>query len=217
MKSQLMMVVIGLATVGLISAGCSGSKSAPDESPVEQAVEEVEQTVEEVEEEVEEAVEEEPDEGGAVVGTQAVAIVKNGDGEQIGEVRFTQLENGVEVEGSISGLEPGKHGFHVHEFGECEAPDFMSAGGHFNPGGHEHGAPDNAPEERHAGDFGNVEVDDDGVAQISFVDSVITLGGAMNDVIGQALIVHFDEDDLVSQPTGDAGGRAGCGLIEVIE
>lgn len=222
MKSKLMMMVIGLAAAGMISVGCSGSQTPSDDVPVEQEQAQTEQPVEEEEQaaaEVEEeaAVEEEPDEGGAVVGTEAVAVVQNGAGEQIGEVRFTQLENGVQVEGSVSGLEPGMHGFHVHEFGECEGPDFTSAGGHYNPGGHPHGAPDSEPTQRHAGDFGNIEAGEDGVAQISFVDSVISLGGAMNDVIGHALIVHFGEDDLESQPTGDAGGRAGCGIIEKAE
>src|SRR5690625_1040149 len=103
MKSKLMMMVIGLAAARMISVGCSGSQTPSDDAPVEQEQAQTEQPVEEEEQaaaEVEEeaAVEEEPDEGGAVVGTEAVAVVQNDAGEQIGEVRFTQLENGVQVE-----------------------------------------------------------------------------------------------------------------------
>ncbi len=201
--------VLALILGGL--SGCTTPSPAEDEAPVEPAP---------VEEEAEEEEEHHHDEHGAdegVVGMMALAVVVDGEGQTIGEVRFTQTEEGVAVEGRIEGQEPGPKGFHVHETGLCEPPDFMSAGGHFNPEDHPHGGPDDDPDYRHAGDFGNLDFDDDGVAEFSFVDPVVTLGSGVNNIVGQALIVHFEEDDLTSQPVGEAGGRAGCGLIEEVE
>lgn len=204
-----------MLTVSVYGFGCTGAQTREDEAPTEQI------EVEEEEEETEEADEdhghhEHHDEAG-VVGMVAVAEMINADGEQVGTVSFTQTEEGVLVEGEIDGLEPGVRGFHVHEYGECEGPDFMSAGGHFNPEGHPHGGPHDDPEERHAGDFGNIEIGEDGMASFSFVDEVITLGEGINNVVGQSLIIHVQRDDLESQPTGDAGARAACGIIEEVE
>ncbi len=193
----------------LVVAGCSSSETPEDGAPAE-PMPEFDEEDEHAEEEDEHA---EVDEEG-VLHMVAVADMYSGDEEHMGQVMFTQTEEGVEVHGRIESLDETLKGFHVHEYGECDPPDFESAGGHFNPEGHPHGAPDAPPEERHAGDFGNLEVDEDGVAEFTFVDNVVTLGAGTNDIVGKALIVHYEEDDLQTQPTGDAGPRAGCGIIE---
>lgn len=128
-----------------------------------------------------------------------------------GTVTFVQKGDGVLVEARITGLAPGLHGFHVHEKGNCTAPDGSSAGGHFNPAGMAHGGPTRPP--RHGGDLGNLEAGADGVAIYRAEVSGISLGTAEDSIIGRAVIVHEKPDDLVSQPTGNAGARLACGLI----
>ena len=129
-----------------------------------------------------------------------------------GMVSFTATESGVRIVADVEGLTPGKHGFHIHEKGDCSAPDASSAGGHFNPTNLHHGAPD--VEDRHLGDLGNLEADSKGYAHYDRIDKVIVLHGA-NSIVGKAVIVHEKEDDLTSQPVGNAGGRVACGVIEV--
>jgi superoxide dismutase, Cu-Zn family len=142
--------------------------------------------------------------------TKAVCMVEPLSGSKVmGKVTFTQVADGVEIDAELTGLTPGKHGFHVHEFGDCSKMDGSCAGGHFNPDKMKHGAPDAA--ERHVGDFGNIEADADGKATYKRVDKVISLSGA-HSIIGRAIIVHANPDDF-SQPTGNAGGRVGCGVI----
>lgn len=128
-----------------------------------------------------------------------------------GTVTFTSLNGAVRVEADIEHLAPGSHGFHIHETGDCSAPDASSAGGHFNPEGAPHGAPTDSV--RHVGDLGNIESGADSTATYSRVDSVLTLSGA-NSIIDRAVVVHEGEDDLTSQPSGDAGARVACGVIE---
>jgi superoxide dismutase, Cu-Zn family len=197
---------IAAFVISLIAAGCAPAQPTEDEQPAEEPIFE--------EEEEEHDHEHEEDRG--VLGLVGTAVMLTGEGDELGVVTFTQTDEGVLVEGQLENLEPGPKGFHVHEHGECDPPDFESAGGHFNPEGHPHGGPDADRDERHAGDFGNIEFDDEGVAEFSFVDEVITLGDGTNDVAGKALIVHYDEDDEETPPTGDAGARAGCGIIEVV-
>lgn len=143
--------------------------------------------------------------------TSAVAELGPASGSDVsGTVHFEKVADGVRVTADITGLTPGKHGFHIHEKGDCSAPDATSAGGHFNPTGAKHGGPNDA--ERHVGDLGNVEADSTGVGHYDRVDHVIKLNGEYS-VVGLAVIVHSGEDDLVSQPTGDAGSRVACGKI----
>ncbi|MHA3772151.1 superoxide dismutase family protein [Verrucomicrobiota bacterium sgz303538] len=145
--------------------------------------------------------------------TQAVAVLVPTQGNQVkGTITFSKVEDGVRVQGEISGLTPGKHGFHVHEFGDITSADGKSAGGHFNPASSQHGAPD--AEKRHAGDFGNVEADQSGTAKVNFVDKLISFDGATS-VLGRGLVVHAKADDLKTQPTGDAGDRVAVGVIGV--
>ena len=117
----------------------------------------------------------------------------------------------MRVVADIEGLTPGDHGFHVHEFGDCSAPDGTSAGAHFNPTKKPHGAPDNA--ERHVGDLGNITADESGKAHYDRIDTVIELNGE-NTIVGRSVIVHAKADDFVSQPAGNAGSRIACGVIE---
>ncbi len=143
--------------------------------------------------------------------TRAVAVVRATQGNAVeGQVEFVESSQGVRVTVSLRGLTPGKHGFHVHEFGDCSAPDGTSAGGHFNPSGEPHAGPSDGA--RHTGDLGNVEADKDGQVAFSYVDARVALSGA-NSVLGRGVIVHAKADDLKTQPTGDAGGRQGCGVI----
>jgi superoxide dismutase, Cu-Zn family len=147
--------------------------------------------------------------------TKAVCVVHAlGDSKVSGKVTFTKQAGGVEVVAELTGLTPGKHGFHVHEFGDCSKMDGTCAGGHFNPEGMPHGGPNSA--ERHVGDLGNVDADSSGNAMYKRVDKQIALSGP-HSIIGRAIIVHAGEDDLTSQPSGDAGARIGCGVIGIAD
>ena len=144
---------------------------------------------------------------------KAVAVLHPTQGNDVsGTVVFTQMNNGVKVEADISGLSPGKHGFHVHEFGDCSAPDGTSAGGHYNPTGEPHAGPEQ--KNRHMGDLGNIEADNSGKAHYERVDSHLVLNGP-DTIIGRGFIVHAGADDLKSQPSGAAGPRVACGVIGV--
>lgn len=145
--------------------------------------------------------------------TKAIAVLQPTAGSSVaGTVTFTSSGDEVKMVADITGLKPGKHGFHVHEFGDCSSPDGKAAGGHFNPTNHQHGAPDAA--DRHAGDLGNIEADASGKAHVEMSDKMLKLSG--NDsIVGHSVIVHEKADDLKTQPTGDSGGRVACGVIGV--
>jgi len=148
----------------------------------------------------------------AAAGKTAVAKLMPTQGNNTrGELTFTQDPKGVHIVGSFTGLAYGEHGFHIHEKGDCSAPDGSSAGGHFNPTGAKHGARD--AQERHAGDLGNLKADPYGMARIDIVDEHLSFEGP-NSVLGHAVIVHEKVDDFQTQPTGNAGGRLACGVIE---
>ena len=145
--------------------------------------------------------------------TKAVAVIHPvGDSGVTGTVTFEKVSDGVKVVADVTGLEPGEHGFHVHEFGDCSAPDGTSAGGHFNPENKPHGAPTDA--ERHVGDLGNITSDASSAAHYERTDQLIALSGP-HSIIGRAIIIHVGQDDLTSQPTGNAGARAACGVIGI--
>jgi superoxide dismutase, Cu-Zn family len=127
-----------------------------------------------------------------------------------GMVYFTDVEEGVQIVADVEGLSPGKHGFHIHEYGDCSSPDAASAGGHFNPTYKKHGGPDSA--ERHVGDLGNLVADERGVAHYDRIDSVISLNGSYS-IVGKALVVHANADDFKTQPKGNSGGGVTCGII----
>uniref|UniRef100_H9BQP8 Superoxide dismutase [Cu-Zn] n=1 Tax=Salicornia europaea TaxID=206448 RepID=H9BQP8_SALEU len=146
---------------------------------------------------------------------KAVAVLK-GTSDVEGVVTLTQENEGpTTVSVRITGLTPGNHGFHLHEFGDT-TNGCISTGPHFNPNGMTHGAPED--EVRHAGDLGNIVANTDGVAEAKIVDNQIPLSGP-NSVVGRALVVHELEDDLgkggheLSLSTGNAGGRLACGVV----
>lgn len=146
---------------------------------------------------------------------KAVAVLKGTAGVE-GVVTLTSEDDGeTTVSYKITGLTPGNHGFHLHQFGDT-TNGCMSTGPHFNPSGKTHGAP--GDENRHAGDLGNVVAGADGVAEGVITDTQIPLGGP-NSVVGRAFVIHEGEDDLgkggheLSSTTGNAGGRLACGVV----
>ncbi|WKZ57829.1 MAG: superoxide dismutase family protein [Bdellovibrionota bacterium] len=144
----------------------------------------------------------------------ASAELKPTQGNSVqGRVTFIALEEGaVQVEALVSGLTPGKHGFHIHEVGDCSSADGSSAGPHFNPHGSAHGGPQS--KERHAGDLGNLVADQDGIAKLSLAQVQLSLTGE-HSILGRSIIVHAAADDLSTQPTGNSGARQACGVISM--
>lgn len=153
---------------------------------------------------------------GAATGRILVAELNPASGSSVsGTVTFTPgPDSTVTVSAVISGLEAGsRHGIHVHEFGDCSAPDASSAGGHFNPGGTPHGAPTDPADMRHAGDLGNLTEISAGVARFETNDPLLRLEGDWS-IEGKSVVVHQGADDFSSQPSGAAGARIACGVIE---
>lgn len=146
---------------------------------------------------------------------KAVAVLK-GTSSVEGVVTLTQDDGGpTTVNVRVTGLTPGPHGFHLHEYGDT-TNGCISTGAHFNPNNMTHGAPED--EVRHAGDLGNIVANADGVAEATIIDTQIPLSGP-NAVVGRAFVVHELEDDLgkggheLSLSTGNAGGRLACGVV----
>ncbi|WP_222566041.1 superoxide dismutase family protein [Novilysobacter antarcticus] len=131
-----------------------------------------------------------------------------------GRLTITPMGDGVHFSGEIGGFKPNStHAIHIHEKGDCSAADASSAGGHFNPAGVMHGRVGSTP--HHAGDMDNIVADAKGVATVDVHASGPVLGGgAPNDAIGRAVVVHAAADDYTSQPAGDAGARVACGVIQ---
>ncbi|XFC37189.1 superoxide dismutase family protein [Stenotrophomonas indicatrix] len=151
----------------------------------------------------------------ATTETSAAAELAPTQGNETkGSITFKLVDGKVHASGQITGLKPGsEHGFHIHEKGDCSAPDGMSAGGHFNPGKQDHG--NVATDPHHGGDMPNIKADDKGVATVDGpVSSNVNIGkGDDFDIIGRGLIVHADADDYKTQPTGNAGARLACAVI----
>ena len=145
--------------------------------------------------------------------TKAIAVLHPTKGSTVeGIVTFTKSGAEMKIVADITGLTPGKHGFHIHEFGDCSSPDGKAAGGHFNPTNNPHAGHDMA--QRHEGDMGNIEADSSGKAHLELTDNMMMMSGEKS-IIGRGVIVHEKADDLKSQPTGDAGGRVACGVIGI--
>jgi Cu-Zn family superoxide dismutase len=146
---------------------------------------------------------------------RGVALIKGTapDSPIRGIVKFTEIAGGLKIEADISGVpNPGDHGFHIHDLGSCDDMG-KAAGGHFNPKSVPHGLlAKDGHDHAHAGDMGNITVDQDGHAVLDMVLPGLSLSGGMYNVAGRSVIVHEKLDDF-SQPTGNAGGRIGCGLI----
>jgi Cu-Zn family superoxide dismutase len=141
-----------------------------------------------------------------------------GDAGASGTVTFMPAEGGLQVTYALDGLTPGRHGFHVHQNGDCgPGPDGQpggAAGEHFSPSGSPHGAPTDSTGRRHEGDLGNVEAGADGRAAGTFVAATGLMLDGANGIVGRAVIVHADEDDLTTQPSGNSGTPVGCGVVE---
>jgi superoxide dismutase, Cu-Zn family len=150
---------------------------------------------------------------------EAKAQLRTATGAVVGEVKFEQEENGVSVRVEVQGLTPGFHGFHIHTVGSCVGPDFASAGGHFNPQGHNH--------PMHAGDMPVLLINSDGSGEVRLTDGLFKVADLF-DADGSAIIIHAGPDNYANIPsryapngpdattlaTGDSGGRVACGAIE---
>ena len=132
-----------------------------------------------------------------------------------GSLALSAADGGVRITGALQGLKPnGEYGFHIHEKGDCSAPDASSAGPHFNPMNMQHGNPEG--DSHHAGDMLNAKSDDNGVAQVDTVAKSVTLhSGQPTDVLGKAIVLHEKADDYKTQPSGDSGSRIACGVITI--
>jgi Cu-Zn family superoxide dismutase len=131
----------------------------------------------------------------------------------LGEATFEQVGNKVHVVVFVQGLKPNQeHGLHIHEVGDCSSGDGMSAKGHFNPFGKPHGHPGSG--ERHAGDLPSLRANKAGRAKVDVEVDLITVTPGPASIIGRGLIVHADPDDYRTQPTGNAGARLACGVIQ---
>ncbi len=148
----------------------------------------------------------------AVTATASADLSATQGNTTAGTVTFTEMQDGtVHVVADLTGLGPGRqHAMHVHETGDCSAPDASSAGSHYNPEQHAHGLPPAEP--RHAGDLGNVTADAEGKAHYEITVTNLTIRGAKSPIDGKAVIVHANPDDG-GQPVGNAGGRVACGVI----
>ncbi len=179
----------------LLVVGCGPTGDAEPEAPAEPAA---------------------PDTVGSAPHAEATLAAKSGSGTS-GTAAFS-VENGqVVMRINIVGATPGEHAFHVHEVGDCSSDDGKSAGGHWNPTAQDHGKLGESVQ-FHYGDTGNVTIAEDGTGSAEISGSVWTLGdGGQGDVVGRAVVVHAGADDFVTQPTGAAGGRVACGVIEMHE
>lgn len=185
MRLKYCILVIGAFSISMVTA-CGGTKQAT--TTAETAAREQRQT--------------------------AHADLKNAKGESVGSATFTETLEGVKIEVHLSGLPPGKHGIHIHDVGQCDGPDFKTAGGHFNPARKQHGSMN--PMGKHAGDLGNITVGSDGHGILTETSDDITLGTGDNSLFhpgGTSLMIHADPDDMKTDPSGNAGARIACGVI----
>ena len=148
-------------------------------------------------------------------GPKAEATLEPRSGSTVsGTVNFYASGEKLRVEARIAGLTPGEHGFHVHEAGDCSAPDASSAKGHFNPAAKTHGH--HGGTERHAGDMPNLVADSYGNATVSGEVTMLSLGSDANSIVNRSVVIHADPDDYKSQPAGNSGKRVACGTIRVV-
>lgn len=142
----------------------------------------------------------------------AVATLAGEPGSEVrGTVTFIRQGDEVKIIADVTGASPGAHGIHIHEHGDCGGEAFASAGGHFNPSGAPHACPPTEP--RHAGDLGNIEIDQDGKGHLELTTKDLSVMPGDDSVIGRSVILHAGKDDCVSQPAGDSGGRIACGIV----
>jgi len=204
-KTKSFAVILAFGTLGLLSA-CGGETTPPPEAPPPPPPPAVEPKAEDkpAPEPVAEAPKAEPR-------MLEVKIEPKSQSKLAGSAMLMEVDGGVKVTLSVTGAPAGDHGAHIHEKGDCSAPDAASAGGHFNPAGHDHALPTVA--KRHLGDLGNLVVGKDGKGSLEItIDGANLKAGDANSFAGKSIIVHAKKDDG-GQPVGNAGGRIGCGVI----
>jgi Cu-Zn family superoxide dismutase len=148
------------------------------------------------------------------IDSTATADIKSSDGQSVGTATLTQVPGGVRIVIDAKNLPPGPHAVHIHEIGKCESPAFTTSGGHFNPEKKQHGTMN--AQGPHAGDLPNMSVDGLGGGRLETITERVTLSAGATSVFdadGSAIVIHAGSDDFKTDPTGNAGGRIGCGVI----
>lgn len=148
----------------------------------------------------------------------AKAVIHDASDGVVGIASFVESSQGVNISVQVTSLPPGIHGIHIHEKGECEKPEFKSAGVHFNPFNKSHGLKNTAG--YHVGDLGNLYVKEDGTGKINVISYLATLSGGENSLLksdGTSIVIHSGADDLVTDPAGNAGSRIACGVIKKLK
>jgi Cu-Zn family superoxide dismutase len=141
--------------------------------------------------------------------------VRDAEGTLVTELTLSDAGNGVLITGTVTGISPGAHAIHLHEVGEC-TPPFESAGGHYNPAGHDHGILN--PDGHHAGDLPNIVMPEEGDGSIQIIAAGVTLASGADNSLrggdGTAIVIHAGPDDYRTDPAGESGDRIACGVIE---
>ncbi|CRK81625.1 superoxide dismutase family protein [Neobacillus massiliamazoniensis] len=150
--------------------------------------------------------------------TQMNVGLFNAVGDSVGSVTLTEQSSGVKMAVKVNGLSPGIHAIHIHEKGKCIAPDFKSAGNHFNPEGKDHGLLN--PKGAHAGDLPNLIAQDDGSAKAELMAPNVTLRDGKKSLFtkaGTSIVITAQKDDGMTQPSGNSGKRIACGEISKLK
>lgn len=140
----------------------------------------------------------------------AVAMLRTAQGDEVGRATVREVEGGLRVTIDARGVAPGTHGVHIHTVGRCDGPDFMTAGGHWNPTGSKHGMMN--PAGPHQGDIPNLVIGKDGRGTVGAVVPGASFDGLL-DQDGAAMVIHAAQDDLMTDPSGNSGARVACGTF----